>query len=541
MSASGAKVLMLRSVELARNHGVRIHARSTFSDEEGTWVQEGASMEQPIVSAVTHSENDVVFTLSDIPDRPGVAALIFDVVGSAHVNVDTIIQNVVHGNAEMSFSVPTEDVPATNGALESTRAELGDFTIEENHDLGKVSLIGAGHALAPGRRGEDVPHARRQRDQPADDLHVTDQDLLHDRPLGDPERRPRAARRVRARERADPRGVAASAQGGSAASPPNHARRWNSPTARPRRSSPARSASSSSSPCGSRSTSPTTATRGACSGAIPVAVARRRTTFHFARRVIVALVATIAVWSVLSLYDVTSEIAKALLASSAVLALFAGLAFSTPLSNLGSGLLVAFTQPLRLGDRITVDGETGFVEEMALIYTTLVTDDARRVFIPNTQLTTSKIVNRTIKDPAAADRRALPRLDRDADRRGARRAPRMRSRTCPERTARAHACSSARSPTAPSGSRSPTYGPIDADVVSLASELRERGLGALREKRLPRRMRNRTGRGLPRPFRRSIPFRFASWRGGRSTLLMTWMVPFDALMSVFVTSVEPLR
>jgi aspartate kinase len=141
---------MLRSVELARNHGVRIHARSTFSDEEGTWVQEGASMEQPIVSAVTHSENDVVFTLSEIPDRPGVAALIFDVVGSAHVNVDTIIQNVVHGNAEMSFSVPAEDVPATRTALESTKAELGTFVIEENHDLGKVSLIGAGMRSHPG-------------------------------------------------------------------------------------------------------------------------------------------------------------------------------------------------------------------------------------------------------------------------------------------------------------------------------------------------------------------------------------------------------
>ena len=150
MSASGAKVLMLRSVELARNHGVRIHARSTFSDEEGTWVQEGDGMEQPIVSAVTHSENDVVFTLSGIPDRPGVAALIFDVVGAAHVNVDTIIQNVVHGNAEMSFSVPTEDVRATNTALESTRGELGEFTIEENHDLGKVSLIGAGMRSNPG-------------------------------------------------------------------------------------------------------------------------------------------------------------------------------------------------------------------------------------------------------------------------------------------------------------------------------------------------------------------------------------------------------
>ena len=116
----------------------------------------------------------------------------------------------------------------------------------------------------------------------------------------------------------------------------------------------------------------------------------------------ICILVIVVAWSVLSLYDITSQLAKALLASSAVLALFAGLAFSTPLSNLGSGLLVSFTQPLRLGDRITVGGETGFVEDMALIYTTLVTDDARRIFVPNTQLTTSMIVNRTIKDPRRA-------------------------------------------------------------------------------------------------------------------------------------------
>src|SRR5256714_14394959 len=58
MSASGVKVLMLRSVELARNHGVRVHARSTFTDEPGTWIQENAGMEQPIVSAVTHNESE---------------------------------------------------------------------------------------------------------------------------------------------------------------------------------------------------------------------------------------------------------------------------------------------------------------------------------------------------------------------------------------------------------------------------------------------------------------------------------------------------
>ena len=134
----------------------------------------------------------------------------------------------------------------------------------------------------------------------------------------------------------------------------------------------------------------------------PMAVARHRTTFNFAKRMTVCILGIVVAWSVLSLYDITSQLAKALLASSAVLALFAGLAFSTPLSNLGSGLLVSFTQPLRLGDRITVGGETGFVEDMALIYTTLVTDDARRVFIPNTQLTTNMIINRTIKDPRRA-------------------------------------------------------------------------------------------------------------------------------------------
>jgi small-conductance mechanosensitive channel len=213
----------------------------------------------------------------------------------------------------------------------------------------------------------------------------------------------------------------------------------------------------------------------------PMAVARRRTTFHFLRRVIVALVATVAIWSVLSLYDITSEVGKALLASSAVLALFAGLAFSTPLSNLGSGLLVSFTQPLRLGDRITVGGETGFVEEMALIYTTLVTDDARRIFVPNTQLTTSMIVNRTIKDP----RRAVTA-----------RFPVSIETPIPEaRDALLDAISSLEGTTASSARvtvgeitertvwlEGAAYGPLDANVVSLSSDLRERGLVALRER-----------------------------------------------------------
>jgi aspartate kinase len=149
MSASGAKVLMLRSVELARNHGVRVHARSTFSDEEGTWIGE-EGMEQAIISGVTHNEKEVVFTLTGIPDVPGAAATVFDAVAKHGVNVDTILQNVVHGVAELSFSVPTEDVPAARLAIQDAEATLGDMQVEEDHNLGKVSLIGAGMRSHPG-------------------------------------------------------------------------------------------------------------------------------------------------------------------------------------------------------------------------------------------------------------------------------------------------------------------------------------------------------------------------------------------------------
>jgi aspartate kinase len=149
MSASGAKVLMLRSVELARNHGVRVHARSTFTDEPGTWIGEDG-MENAIISAVTHNEQEVVFTLTGIPDRPGAAAAVFEAIAAEHVNVDTIMQNTVHQVAELSFTVPAVDVEATRRGVEAAGAALGPMQVEENHDLAKVSLIGAGMRSHPG-------------------------------------------------------------------------------------------------------------------------------------------------------------------------------------------------------------------------------------------------------------------------------------------------------------------------------------------------------------------------------------------------------
>jgi aspartate kinase len=154
MAASGARVLALRAVELARGHDVPIHARSTFSEEPGTWVQDVAGMEEPIISAVTHSEDEVLFTLLGVPDVPGTAAAIFEAVAGEHVSVDTILQNAVHGAAELSFSVPREDVESTRRALATAQESIGMIEIEEVEDLGKVSLIGAGMRSHPGVAAE---------------------------------------------------------------------------------------------------------------------------------------------------------------------------------------------------------------------------------------------------------------------------------------------------------------------------------------------------------------------------------------------------
>lgn len=212
------------------------------------------------------------------------------------------------------------------------------------------------------------------------------------------------------------------------------------------------------------------------SEADPIAIARRRTTFSFLSRIAVALVGLIGAWSVLSIFPQTDEIARALLASSAVLAVVAGLALTTPLGNLGSGVLVAFTQPVRLGDRVTVGEHTGFVEQINLIYTTLVTDDAKRIFVPNTQLTTNAIVNRTIRDPRRAVSAALP--------------VRLGASVADARAALLGAAQEA--PGVVEANVTVTdvndrlawltvtaYARLDADVSTIGSELRERGLTAL--------------------------------------------------------------
>ncbi len=152
MSASGAGVLQLRSVEYARNHGVRIHCRSSFEDGPGTLVvSEEETMEQPFVTAVTHSNAEARVTLTGVRDEPGVAGRIFTALAEANVNVDVIIQNEPVGGdqlADLSFTVDRADLPVAKDVIEN----LGGVSLKMRTDerIGKVSIIGAGMRSHPG-------------------------------------------------------------------------------------------------------------------------------------------------------------------------------------------------------------------------------------------------------------------------------------------------------------------------------------------------------------------------------------------------------
>jgi aspartate kinase len=155
MAASGAKVLQLRSVEYARNHGVRIHCRSSFEDGPGTFVVgEQETMEHALITSVTHSTEEARFTLLGVPDEPGAAARIFEALADANCNVDMIIQNEPLGEgregAELSFTVPREDLRVARAAIEPIVEALGIAAIDSEPEMGKVSIVGAGMKSHPG-------------------------------------------------------------------------------------------------------------------------------------------------------------------------------------------------------------------------------------------------------------------------------------------------------------------------------------------------------------------------------------------------------
>ncbi|MCC6832458.1 MAG: aspartate kinase [Thermoleophilia bacterium] len=152
MAAMGSKVLALRSVEFARNYDVPLHVRSSFLLDEGTWIiKETPDMEQAIVSGIAHKSDEAKITITGVRDQPGIAATIFTALADALINVDTIIQNMgVDGRADLSFTVPLDELSRAMDALEAARGTLEFDQVSADDQIGKVTLVGAGMKSNPG-------------------------------------------------------------------------------------------------------------------------------------------------------------------------------------------------------------------------------------------------------------------------------------------------------------------------------------------------------------------------------------------------------
>jgi aspartate kinase len=151
MNAAGCPKPAMRSVEFARTHGVKLHVRSSFTWEPGTWIVEEGEMEQPIVSAVLSDQSEAKLTVAGVPDRPGVAAKLFRSLAEKLVNVDMIEQNVsLHGTTDISFTVPHDDLGAAQQVASALQEELGASGVYTDPDIATVSIVGAGMKTHPG-------------------------------------------------------------------------------------------------------------------------------------------------------------------------------------------------------------------------------------------------------------------------------------------------------------------------------------------------------------------------------------------------------
>jgi aspartate kinase len=150
LAAAGSKVLYIRAVEYARRHGVTLHVRSSFNNNEGTLVvnpKEGENVEEPIISGVAGDLSEGKITVVGVPDVPGKAAQIFRTVAKTGANIDMIVQNISAASTsrtDISFTLPKSEGAVVLQALESERAESGFESLQYDDQIGKLALVGAG-------------------------------------------------------------------------------------------------------------------------------------------------------------------------------------------------------------------------------------------------------------------------------------------------------------------------------------------------------------------------------------------------------------
>jgi aspartate kinase len=146
LSSAGAQVLQARSVEAASKYSVPLHVRSSFTNKEGTYVtKEAKSMEEVLISGVTLDKSEAKVTICDVPDRPGIAASIFNVIAKENINVDMIIQNVSRtGATDVSFTVSQQDLAKTIKTASTIAKKIGAGKITQDKDIAKLSVVGIG-------------------------------------------------------------------------------------------------------------------------------------------------------------------------------------------------------------------------------------------------------------------------------------------------------------------------------------------------------------------------------------------------------------
>jgi aspartate kinase len=146
LASLGAKVLQTRSVEFAKKYNVPVRVLSSFNDNPGTLVtKEDADMEKVVVSGVAYDKNQVKVTVQGVPDKPGVAAKIFNTISDNNVVVDMIIQNIGEGGlTDMSFTVPRTDAKKILEVMKKVVAEIGAKNVNVKEDIAKISIVGVG-------------------------------------------------------------------------------------------------------------------------------------------------------------------------------------------------------------------------------------------------------------------------------------------------------------------------------------------------------------------------------------------------------------
>jgi aspartate kinase len=146
MASSGSKVMQSRSVEFAKKFGVVFEVRSSFNDNPGTIVKEETkSMEAVVVRGVSIEKNQAKVTVRAVPDKPGVAAKVFNAVAAANIVIDMIVQNVSHdGTTDISFTLNKDELPKVEPGLATVVKEIKARALEIESGYGKLSIIGVG-------------------------------------------------------------------------------------------------------------------------------------------------------------------------------------------------------------------------------------------------------------------------------------------------------------------------------------------------------------------------------------------------------------